>query len=218
MRLAIAAALVFLVSSDVVWAEEPKANVAVKAPTQIGDYWHYDVRDEITGNVKKIDFIVTDTTPEAVAVRADIEGKSGSPPSMTYDSHWSLIRSGRWRYLPSDGTGIPQRLIVGESWSFQGDSIDSESHHARRRLLTSKSLDREVMTTKAGTFDTYRIETSWNAHDTQDPTLRFDYVLTTWYAPAVNHWIKRTRTFRTDGLVREQATETLTAWGHGQNK
>jgi hypothetical protein len=64
MRLAIAAALVFLVSSDVVWAEEPKANVAVKAPTQIGDYWHYDVRDEITGNVKKIDFISRTRRPK----------------------------------------------------------------------------------------------------------------------------------------------------------
>jgi hypothetical protein len=216
MRVAIAATLALLVSSNVVWAEEPKANGAARAATQIGDYWHYDVRDEITGNVTRLDYVVTDITPEAIAVRFKDEDKPGPAPFMTYDPTWAVIKRGRWRFLPSDGTGIPQRLVVGETWSFEGDSIDSISQRERRRLMTSKIVDREALTTKAGKFDTYRIETSWHARDTQDPTLRFDYQLITWYAPTVNHWVKRASTFRTDGLLREQTTQTLTAWGHGQ--
>ncbi|MEW6436110.1 MAG: hypothetical protein AB1508_02945 [Pseudomonadota bacterium] len=217
----IAAALILFGSGGVVWAQgaatisAPK-DIAKAASAQIGDYWHYDSRDDITGHVVQIDYIVTDVTPTTVAVRAQVEGRAGPPGSMTYDSAWSVIRRDPWRFLPSDGTGILQRLVVGASWSFEGDSINLANHRSRRRSLTSKIIGREALTTKAGTFDTYRIETSWSARDTWDPTLRFEYTQTTWYVPQVNHWVKRTYTFRTDGLVRERSTVTLTAWGHAQ--
>jgi hypothetical protein len=193
----------------------PTVNVAAKVTgAQPGDYWHYDARDDILGTANKLDFIVTDITPKIIAVRLAGEGKPDRTTFLTFDHDWNVVSNGRWRFRPSDGDGIPQPLVVGKTWSFHGDAIDSQSHHARRRQLTSKVVAQEKLTTKAGIFDTYRIETSWTAYDTWDSTLRFEYQQTTWFAPAINHWVKRTTVLRTDGLVRERSTLVLTKWGH----
>jgi hypothetical protein len=194
----------------------PAANVAAKvSDARPGDYWDYDARDDIMGTSNKLDFIVTDVTPKIIAVRVGVEGRPERTTFLTYDRVWDVIDNGRWRFRPSDGDGIPQPLAVGKTWSFRGDALDSQSHHARRRLLTAKIVAQEKLTTKAGTFDTYRIETTWTAHDTWDSTVRFEYQQTTWFAPAINHWVKRTTVLRTDDLVRERNTLVLTKWGRG---
>ncbi len=191
-------------------------NVAAKVGDALaGDYWDYDARDDIMGTGNELDFIVTNVAPGIIAVRVGVEGKPGRTTFLTYDHAWNVISNGRWRFRPSDGDGIPQPLAVGKTWSFRGDALDSQSHHARRRLLTAKVVAQEKLTTKAGTFDTYRIETTWTAHDTWDSTVRFEYQQTTWFAPEINHWVKRTTVLRTDDLVRERNTLALTKWGHG---
>lgn len=241
MRRRLAAVVIFAGSSGISWAQQaavpsvnpnsaapakpplrakaatlPSVSVAAKASDALpGDYWDYDARDDIMGTSHKLDFIVTDVTPEVIAVRVGVEGKPGRTTFLTYNHMWDVIDNGRWRFRPSDGDGVPQPLAVGKTWSFRGDALDSQSHHARRRLLTAKVVTQEKLTTKAGTFDTYRIETTWTAHDTWDSTVRFEYQQTTWFAPAINHWVKRTTVLRTDDLVRERNTLVLTKWGHG---
>ena len=39
--------------------------------------------------------------------------------------------------------------------------------------------------------------------DANDPSKVYDFTLTTWYAPAVDHWVKREQKIRFEGHLRE---------------
>ena len=48
------------------------------------------------------------------------------------------------------------------------------------------------VTTKAGTFDTFKIETTFTGMNVNNPTLKNEVTSLTWYAPAIDHWVRRT--------------------------
>ena len=46
-----------------------------------------------------------------------------------------------------------------------------------------------------------------------DPTKKVQVVQQTWYAPAIDHWVKRAAVSRSDGRVREKNTTELVEYG-----
>ena len=71
----------------------------------------------------------------------------------------------------------------------------------------------ESITTKAGTFNTFKIETNSSSLNANDPTKKNEYRATTWYAPAINHLVKRTSKVLSDGHVNEIITTELVEYG-----
>jgi hypothetical protein len=180
---------------------------------QTGDHWTYELRDEITGEVKStITNTVTDVSASEISTRIAQLGNANSG-YQTFDRSWNMTNSGIWRYTPNDGTGIRTPLAVGKSWSFKSTDVNSTAGVNWKRSGTSKVVAQESVTTRAGTFDTFKIETSFQTQNANDPTKKFQAVQQTWYAPVIDHWVKRSFVLRSDGRIREKNTIELVEYG-----
>jgi hypothetical protein len=178
-----------------------------------GDHWTYETRDEITGDVKATATnVVTEVTAAAISLRVNIVGKPNAG-YVTYDHSWNALNSGDWRYTPNDGTGVRLPLAVGKKWTFQSANSNSTQGLSFKRSGTSMVTAQESITTSAGTFDTFKIETSYSMRNANDPTKKFDFKLVTWYAPAINHWVKRISTTRSVGNLRDNSSVELVEYG-----
>jgi hypothetical protein len=228
LRCALLATLGLLVtagspSAQTAPAESPPAasSPAVETPNsvepmedpQTGDHWTYELRDDITGDIKStITNTVTDVSGSEVSIRIGQLGNSNTS-YQTFDRSWNLISNGIWRYSPNDGTGIRAPLAVGKTWSFKSTDLYSTAGISWKRSGTAKVVAQESVTTRAGTFDTFKIETSFQVQNANDPTKKSQAVLQIWYAPAIDHWVKRSFTSRSDGRVREKSTIELVEYG-----
>lgn len=193
-------------------AESANSIEAMEDP-QTGDHWTYDVRDDLTGDVKStVTNTVTDVSDKEISVRVAVLGKPNFG-YLTYDRLWNLTNNGIWRYTPNDGSGIRPPLAAGKTWSVRGSDLNSTAGAGWKRSVTSKVVARESITTRAGTFETFKIETSIELQNAQDPTRKFQEVLQTWYAPAIDHWVKRSSVQRSGGQVRNKDTTELVEYG-----
>ena len=199
----------------------PPAAPAIEAPNgvepmeepQTGDHWTYELRDDITGDVKStITNTVTDVSSSEIGTRVGLLGNSNSG-YQTFDHSWNMISNGIWRYTPNDGTGIKPPLAAGKTWAFKSTDFNSTAGASWKRSGKSKVLGQESLTTRAGTFDTFKIETTIQVQNANDPTRKVQVEQQTWYAPAIDHWIKRTAVSRSDGRVRDKSTTELVEYG-----
>lgn len=180
---------------------------------QPGDHWTYELRDEITGDVKATTTnVVTEVTAAAISLRISTVGKVGDG-YITYDRAWNVTSNGIWKYAPNDGTGIQPPLVFGKTWTFRSTDVNSSQAASFKRSGTSKVTAQESVTTRAGTFDTFKIETSYLISNANDPTKKYNATLLTWYAPAINHWVKRVATSRSEGHVRDKSSIELVEYG-----
>ncbi len=103
---------------------------------QTGDHWTYELRDDITGELKStITNTVTDVSDSEINVRVARLGNS-NPGYQTFDRSWNVKNSGGWRYTPNDGTGIRAPLAVGKSWSFKSNDLNSTAGVSWKRSGT----------------------------------------------------------------------------------
>jgi hypothetical protein len=180
---------------------------------QVGDHWTYEFRDDVSGDVKSVfTNTVTDVTDSEIGIRSTRTGSTNSG-YQTYDHSWNLIKSGVSRSAPNDGTGIRAPLAVGKTWSFKSNDINGTSGFSGRRSGTSKVIAQESVTTPAGTFDTFKIETSFQLRNANNATDKVQVVTQTWYAPAIDHWVKRSYVSRSDGRVRANNAVELVEYG-----
>lgn len=202
-------------------ASPPASTPAVESPNspepmedpQTGDHWTYELRDDITGDVKStITNTVTDVSGSEISTRIAQLGNSNSG-YQTFDRSWNLINNGIWRYTPNDGTGIRPPLAVGKTWSFKSTDLNSTAGISWKRSGAAKVVAQESVTTRAGTFDTFKIETSFQIQNANDPTKKLQAVQQSWYAPAIDHWVKRNFVSRSDGRVRDKNTIELVEYG-----
>jgi hypothetical protein len=213
-----------LLSTSVLLAQTPSptpAPATTEAPPlqekmedpQVGDHWTYEFRDNISGDVKStFTHTVTDVSSSEIGIRINTLGTSNTG-YQTFDPSWNLTVSGVWRYSPNDGTGIRAPLAAGKTWSFKSNDLNSTAGYSGKRSGTSKVIAQESVTTPAGTFDTFKMETSFQVQNANDPTKKAQAVTQTWYAPAIDHWVKRSFVSRSDGRVRTSNTVELVEYG-----
>jgi hypothetical protein len=127
-----------------------------------------------------------------------------------------LINSGPWRYSPNDGTGIQKPLTSGKTWTFQANDVNAGDGYIWNRSGRSKVVGPESLTTKAGTFEMFKIETTYSRRNVKDPTKKEEVTAQTWYASAIDHWVKRTFISRVDNHLRVNNTLELTEYGRKQ--
>ena len=181
-----------------------------------GDHWTYEVRDEITGTISAIrENVVTEVTPQEISVRFKVAGSSNQGLNV-YDRSWNVKSTGNWKYSPNDGTGIQAPLAIGKSWSFKSNDVNTAGGFTWNRAGNSKVVGKESVTTKAGTFETFKIETTFSTRNVKDPTRKEDVTSQTWYAPAINRWVKRVFVLRTDKHLKINNTFELTEYGRRQ--
>lgn len=178
-----------------------------------GDHWSYEVRDDISGELKStVIQTVTDVSATDINIRLSFIN-SPNTGFLTFDRSWNLKNSGLWRYNPTDGSGIVQPLAVGKTWSIKSDDVNTSANANFRRTGSSKVTAKESVTTSAGTFDAYKIETSIQGVNPKDPGRKFQILQTTWYAPEIDHWVKRSAETRSGGQVRDKTVMELVEYG-----
>jgi hypothetical protein len=142
-------------------------------------------------------------------VRFETKGKPGQGFSV-YDRLWNVKNGPPWRYQPHDGAGIQVPLKAGASWKFEGDEVNGDNGNIWKRSGRSKVVGQETVTTKAGTFETFKIETVVSRRPTGDPTRKMELTQQTWYAPSVDHWVKRSLVVRGNGnLIANNSIELV---------
>ena len=189
-----------------------KAVVPMEEP-QPGDLWTYEVRDEITGTVTATrENVVTEVTPTEITVRYKNLGNNNEGFNV-YDRSWNVVEDRPWRFSPNDGSGIKAPLAVGKTWTIQTNNINSANGNIWKRSGTSKVVGQENVTTKAGTFDTFKIDTTFSASNVNNPTLKNQVTASTWYAPAIDHWVKRSTVTKADKRLQSSMTLELIAYG-----
>ncbi|MEW6436109.1 MAG: hypothetical protein AB1508_02940 [Pseudomonadota bacterium] len=188
---------------------EVKAVDSSSKPLAVGARWSYQNRDELTNEIKgTYSYVVTEVTDKDIGVRLEILGKPGFS-YLTYDHSWNLVGDSQWDFLPNDGTGVQSPLTVGKEWAFDCSQTLRSRGFSLRSNGNSKVVGRENITTEAGTFDAFKIETKYALRDANDPTKTYDVKLTTWYAPAIDHWVKREQKIRFEGNLRESTLSEL---------
>jgi hypothetical protein len=224
LRCAFLATIGLLTTTSLLFAQSPPTSQtapAVESPTrleameeaQTGDRWTYEFRDEITGEIKStFTNTVTDVSASEIGVRTGVLGSANSG-YLTFDRSWNMKANGTWRYSPNDGTGILAPLTVGKTWPIKATDVNSAAGISWKRSGTAKVAAQESVTTQAGTFDTFRIEATFQVQNAKDPTKKWQVVQQTWYAPAINHWVKRTYVSRSEGRVRDSNIIELVEYG-----
>jgi hypothetical protein len=201
---------------DAATSAKPEKVVVPMAEPKVGDRWTYEVRDEITGAITATrENVVTDVTPAEITVRYKNLGNNTEGFNV-YDRSWNVVEDRPWRFSPHDGTGIQSPLTVGKTWPVQTNNINSANGNVWKRSGTSKVVGQESVTTKAGTFDTFKIETSFSARNANNPTLKNEVTSLTWYAPEIDHWVKRTFVSRANKHLQTSTLIELIEYGRKQ--
>jgi hypothetical protein len=201
---------------DAATSAKPEKVVVPMAEPKVGDRWTYEVRDEITGAITATrENVVTDVTPAEITVRYKNLGNNNEGFNV-YDRSWNVVEDRPWRFSPHDGTGIQSPLAVGKTWPVQTNNINSANGNVWKRSGTSKVVGQESVTTKAGTFDTFKIETSFSARNANNPTSKNEVTSLTWYAPEIDHWVKRTFVSRANKHLQTSTLIELIEYGRKQ--
>jgi hypothetical protein len=185
------------------------AQVADIAGVLPGDRWVYEVTDEVTGDIKQTTTVVVlDVSEKEINTRMSIRG--ASPRQIVFDRGWSRVDDSLWKYTPSDGTGIKLPLQVGRDWRFESKATHFQNGTAMSVNGQSRVVGTEKLTTSAGTFDTFKIESTARQINANDQTRAATLTTTLWYAPTVNRWVRKTYKVQVEGRLRESQTEELT--------
>jgi hypothetical protein len=180
---------------------------------QVGDHWTYELRDDITGDIKStFTNTITDVSTTDITVRVTVVGNPNTG-FVSYDRSWNRTGNDTFRFTPNDGSGIRSPLAVGKTWSTKSNDLNTSAGVGWKRSVKSKVVAQESVTTRAGTFDTFKIEISFVLQSTKDATKKAQDELQAWYAPAIDHWVKQTSVMRSEGRVRNRTTAELIEYG-----
>jgi len=198
-------------------AQPAKAVVPMEEPLP-GDRWVYELRDEITGEITATrENVVTEVTPTTISVRGKRLGAENQDARLVvYDRSWAVVEERPWRYSPNDGSGIRTPLEVGKTWPVRTNNINSANGNVWRRSGISKVVGQETITTKAGTFDTFKIETTFTGTNVNNPIMKNEVTALTWYAPAIDHWVRRTFVSRANKHLTINNVVELIEYGRKQ--
>jgi hypothetical protein len=191
-------------------ARQSAAQTADLAGVLPGDRWSYEITDEITGDLKQTTSIVVLSLSDAeINTRVTNRGAL-RPIQIAFDRSWNRLDDEAWRYKPSDGTGLQMPLLVGKEWRFDSQASNIQNGTTLSSAGQSRVVAQEKVTTPAGSFDTFKVETKIRQVNSNDQTKTATVTTTFWYAPSINRWVRKTQQMQIEGRVREASTEELT--------
>jgi hypothetical protein len=180
-------------------------------PVRVGDRWTYDTKDEITGESKRTyTAVVTEISPGEI-VTSLIETDRMS--TVVFDHEWNRTTNGDQRFKPNDGQGVRFPIEVGKQWRSEFEQRSAKTGKSFKGSSSSKVVAQETVTTPAGTFETFKIERQMRELNAADPSRLTEAQVVMWYAPQINHWVRRTTIEKFDKRTRSNQTIELTAFG-----
>jgi len=177
---------------------------------RVGDRWSYNSKDDLTGDLRQaVTIVAAEISQKEITTRVSVRGKD-RPQTVIFDLDWGRIDDDLWKYRPSDLLGIKKPLQIGKQWRTEGNATNLKSGDAFQTSGIGKVAAQEQVTTSAGTFDTFLVELTVRLVNTLDQTKSTTLNVVTWYAPAINRWVKKKTEVRADGRLRDSNLEELT--------
>jgi hypothetical protein len=181
---------------------------------RVHDLWIYDTKNEVTGlPAEGYTEMVTEVSAKEVVVNRTFREPVRRWPQnyiVTYDHDWDVIDRFDYKFKPNDGLGVRMPFSVGKTWQAE---FDAQNLHTTRRVYrgtsSSKVVAQETITTDAGTFDTFKIEQQARWLDPLDPARMWEFQIVSWFAPQINHWVRRTNLIKFEKRLRDNTTEEL---------
>jgi hypothetical protein len=181
---------------------------------RVRDLWIYDTKNEVTGlPAEGYTEMVTEVSPKEVVVNRTFREPVNRWPQnyiVTYDHDWNVIDNFDHKFKANDGMGVRMPLSIGKTWQAE---FDAQDLHTTRRIYrgtsSSKVVAQEMITTDAGTFDTFKIEQQGRWLDPLDPARMYELQIVSWFSPQINHWVRRTNLIKFEKRLRENTTEEL---------
>jgi hypothetical protein len=192
-------------------------HAAAQSPGEaVGDWWTYDRKDEITDlPMSSYTSTILEISPTEIVTRFELRGRTNSS-SVIFDHDWNRTANGNSRYKPNDGHGVRLPLAVGKEWQIEYEVRNVQNGATAKGTSSSKVLAQETLTTPAGTFETYKIERQVKEVNAADPSRLTEIQFDLWFAPQINHWIRRTTLTKLDKRMRSNETDELTGFGRKQ--
>jgi hypothetical protein len=201
-----------LVVTTVLWPALGIGQTDDPGPVRVGDRWTYEVKDAATEDIRTVmTYVVVDIDNKEISTRVNYRGKD-RPRPIVFDSQWAIIDDSVWKYRPAGYLGIKTPLQVGKTWRSETNATNIQNGTALRTSSVTKVVSQEKITTRAGTFDTYRVETNVTQTNSKDATKISRSTFVDWYAPTINRWVKRTFQTRFEGRIRDSVVEELTEY------
>jgi len=186
--------VVLFVGLMVLWPRMLVAQ-AVERPSeevQVGDAWVYDNKDLITGlPISTYTSLVAEVSPKEIVTNVIIRGKDDKG-IVVFDHDWNRFVINNLKFDPNDGTGVNWPLAVGKEWRSAYTTRNVKTGVNTRSSSLSKVAAQETITTPAGTFETFKIERQVKEFNAADPSRYRDLESVVWFAPQINHWVRRT--------------------------
>lgn len=187
------------------------AQSADPQPILAGDRWTYDIKDTLTGELRRtVTLVVAEINDKEIVTRITTRGKERTHTSF-FGLDWGRIDDGTWKLRPA-GIGIKQPLQIGKERKSESNAVNMQSGLTLRVSGTAKVVGQEQITTPAGTFDTFRIEMTVRMINVKDQTKSQTWTYVNWYALAVNRWVRRNAEWKFEGRVRDSYSEELTEY------
>ena len=177
---------------------------------RVGDRWVYDSKDDITGfPISTYTSLVTEVSPKEIVTRVIFKGRSNG--FVVFDRDWNRLVIGQQnqKYNPSDGHGIRWPLAVGKEWRLEFTTSNTQTGVNTKSSSLAKVVAQETVTTLAGTFETFKIDRQIKEFNTADPSKYFDEEMFMWFAPQINHWVRRTLIVKQDRRTISSTTDEL---------
>jgi hypothetical protein len=203
-----------LVGLMAIWPRVLVAQSPDSDSIRVGDLWIYETKNEVTGfPAEGYTEMVAQLSPKEILVNRTFREPVNRWPQnyiVTYDHDWDVVDKYDWAFKPNDGLGVRMPLSVGKTWQAE---FDAKNLHTTRRTYrgtsSSKVVSQETATTDAGTFDTFKIEQQARYLDPLDPARMWELQIVSWFAPQLNHWVRRTSLIKFEKRLRENVTEEL---------
>ena len=193
---------------------DPNPPVNPKIEVSRGDRWTYELRDDITDELKTIlDFAVTDVTDSEIDTRVRFTNAMTNAETngvQVFDPRWRLKDNGVATYRPAlEHGGIPADIQVGKTWpySYEMSRINPPANFKFVGKAKVESWER-VAVGNGLAYDAFKIV--FNSAVTPVVNNRkFEEHVELWYAPAANRYVKQIYESRQNGKLVEATVQTL---------
>lgn len=184
----------------------PRTRVAQSV--EVGDAWVYDFKDATTGfPISTYTSLVTEVSPQEIVTRVIRPGMDGG--IVVFDHDWNRLTNVNDKHNPHDGNGIRWPLAVGKEWRHQFTTSNLQTGNNMNASSLIKVAEQETVTTPAGTFETFKINHQTKAFNVKDPSISLDIEMLMWFAPQINHWIRRTYIVKREERTISRTTDEL---------
>ena len=180
---------------------------------QVGDAWVYDNKDAITGlPISTYTSLVAEVSPKEIVTNLIFKGNNNRGLAV-FDHDWNRLMINNQKFNPNDGHGVRWPLAVGKEWRQVYTTSNTQTGVNTKSSSLAKVVAQETVTTPAGTFETFKIERQIKEYNIADPSRYQDMQVVLWFAPQINHWVRRTfivkREKRTVGNTMDELVQIM---------